>query len=146
MQKKMGYVILISFWKKLNFSWLKESEKSTNIRAGGNVNTIENVTINTTNVVDFCIWIQWFHGKHTSVNDGSNMIGDLSSSDGRSYILLHCCEELELLSREYSNDEGGDSSVATGCQTEIDTEHPDYLIQKGLAESVCITPYALKTA
>ena len=46
------------------------------------------------------------------------------------------CEELELLSRDFSNDEGQESSVATGVQCQIETEHPDTLIQQGLEQSV----------
>ena len=45
--------------------------------------------------------------------------------------LFDCCEELELLSREYSNDEGQDSAVASGALIDIETEHPRYLIQQG---------------
>ena len=39
------------------------------------------------------------------------------------------------MSREFSNDEGGDGCIAAGPQTNIDTEHPDFLMKKGLAQS-----------
>ena len=91
--------------------------------------------------MDFSIANDWFHGRNLPVDtdtedQNSNVTEiDRTALDNRSYILFHCCEELELLSREYSNDEGADSSVAAGPQTEFDTEHPDVLIQKGLAQS-----------
>ena len=113
----------------------KRGEVNNEENNTSNENTVETITVTTSNVVDFCMGMHWFHGEDMPLNVGTNTAGDLSESDGRSYVLYHSCEELELLSREYSNDEGGDSSVATGPQTDIDTEHPDYLIQQGLAHS-----------
>ena len=51
-------------------------------------------------------------------------------------MIFNCCEELELLAREYSNDEGQQSAVATGPTMEVETAHPDYLIKRGLQQSV----------
>ena len=118
----------------------KRKEQSTN-KGEGSTENIDDVTVTTSDIVDFSIAKDWFHGKNlplgTDAEEESSNVTyiDRTASDNRSYILFHCCEELELLSREYSNDEGADSSVAAGPQTEFDTEHPDYLIQKGLAQS-----------
>ena len=91
-------------------------------------------------VVDYCVSTDWFLGKNSSVPEDTEeqsdtTENDISSLNNKDYILYHCCEELELLSREFSNDEGGDGSVAVGPETIIETEHPDYLMEKGLAQS-----------
>ena len=49
--------------------------------------------------------------------------------------LFNCCEELELLGRDFSNDEGQDSAVASGARIECETEHPSYLIQQGMKKA-----------
>ena len=90
--------------------------------------------ISVVDVVNFSIAMKWFYGNNSNSVDSINISDDTSGSN-RDYILFHCCEELELLSRENSNDEGGDNSVATGPQVDTGTEHPDFLIQKGLAQS-----------
>ena len=64
---------------------------------------------------------------------------DISSLDGKDYIFYHCCEELELMSREFNNDEGVDCPIAAGPQTVIDMEHPYYLRERGLAKSALRT-------
>ena len=85
--------------------------------------------------MDFAIKMKWFYG-HSENNAGNPVtIDDIGSSSNRDFIIFHCCEELELLSRDYSNDEGGDSSMAAGPQGDTGTENPDFLIQKGLAKS-----------
>ena len=95
----------------------------------------ENATISIVNIVDFAIKMKWFYG-HSENNAGNPVtIDDIGSSSNRDFIIFHCCEELELLSRDYSNDEGGDSSMAAGPQGDTGTENPDFLIQKGLAKS-----------
>ena len=96
----------------------------------------ENVEITVTNIIDFSIAMKWFDGTESSVNTGNSSVADDTWGDNREYILFHCCEELELLAREYSNDEGGNNSVATGPQVDTGTEHPDYLIQQGLAQTM----------
>ena len=49
--------------------------------------------------------------------------------------LFTCCEELELLSRDSSNDEGQDSAVASGAMLDVQTENPAYLIAQGIRGS-----------
>ena len=71
--------------------------------------------------------MKWFYG-HVEKNVGSPLcIDDIAYSSNSGYIIFCCCEELELLSREYSNDEGGDSSIARGPQVDPGTENPDFL-------------------
>ena len=96
--------------------------------------TSESVSISLVDVVDFSIAMKWFYGNDKD-SDNTLNINDVSRSSNRDYIIFHCCEELELLSREHSNDEGGDNAVAIGPQVDTGTEHPDFLIQKGLAQS-----------
>ena len=83
---------------------------------------IDDVSITTRDIVQFCITEQWLLSDNQPEN----------SND----ILFNCCEELELLAREYSNDEGQQSSVAAGPSTVIETEHPDTLIRTGMQQSV----------
>ena len=95
--------------------------------------------ITVSDIVDYSLTEDWFHGGANSIATGlqeeNNAIDcDISSLNGKDYILYHCCEELELLSREFSNDEGVDGPIAAGPQTIIDTEHPDYLRERGLAK------------
>ena len=101
-----------------------------------NIDT-ENIEITIADIVDYCIAQKWFYGNSTGLqNDASENPDKITENSNRDFILFHCCEELELLSREYSNDEGGDTSCATGPQADAGTENPDFLIQKGLAQSV----------
>ena len=90
-------------------------------------------------IVDYILSMGWFHGNSLFSTMGTEEQGlsssDTSISNGRQLILFQLCEELSLLSRDSGNDEGGDSSVAVGPETNIDTEDPDYLIPKGLEQS-----------
>ena len=109
-------------------------------REGSDGNYTENMQITVKDLVEYSLSMGWFYGDVVSiVNEGleqdfSNR--DIDSADSREYILFHCCQELEVLSRDSSNDEGVDGSVGMGPQTDIDTDHPDYLKQKGLMQSV----------
>ena len=119
----------------------EKGENQTEPRLENEVETqLETVQITVSDIIDYSLSKDWFHGTSlTTTNESSIDQGfsnrDINSCDSRKFIIFHCCEELELLSRDYSNDEGGDGSVAVGPQTDIDIEHPDYLIQKGLAQS-----------
>ena len=100
--------------------------------------------ITVSDIVDYSLREDWFHGGANSITTGLQEENnandcDISSLNGKDYILYHCCEELELLSREFSNDEGVDGPIAAGPQTIIDTEHPDYLRERGLAKSALRT-------
>ena len=67
----------------------------------------ENSSVSIVDLLDFSIKMKWFYG-HVDKNIGSPLgIDDIADSSNRDYIIFHCCEELELLSREYSNDEVG---------------------------------------
>ena len=75
-------------------------------------NDIEIVQITVRDIVDYCLSTDWFHGKKSSVPEtteeqSDTTENDISSLNNKDYILYHCCEELELLSREFNNDEGG---------------------------------------
>ena len=51
-------------------------------------------------------------------------------------LLFKLGEELELISRDYSNDEGQGSSVAAEVGIGLPTEHADVLIREGIRQSV----------
>ena len=76
--------------------------------------------------------MKWFYG-HVDKNVGSPLgIDDIADSSNRDYIIFHCCEELELLSREYSNDEGGDELTVQGPQVDPCNKKPEFLLKKDL--------------
>ena len=59
-------------------------------------------------IVDYSLTEDWFHGGANSITTGLQEENnanecDVSSLNGKDYILYHCCEELEFLSREFSN-------------------------------------------
>ena len=104
---------------------------------------INSVNVTVCNIVQYGIQQKWLQGNTslsqttTDVSTGNNKIFDSTNlPESLKELLFNFCEELELLSRDYSNDEGQESSVATGVRAEIETEHPDILIQQGLQQSV----------
>ena len=103
----------------------------------------DDVTVTLTDIVKYAIAQTWLYGKAAVSNYQSDELHDGTADNTKSNlpdslnsIIYDCAEELELLSREYSNDEGAESSVAAGACVEIETEHPQYLIQKGMQRSV----------
>ena len=64
------------------------------------------------------------------MNNSSNLLDNLKE------LLYSFCEELALNSRDFSNDEGQHSAVATGAIFEGETEHPSVLIREGIQRSV----------
>ena len=97
------------------------------------------------NVVQYSVLQKWLSGITNVIDNNQQPPQDWSSIQNLPLLnippqlkelILNCCEELELVSREYSNDEGPHSAVASGVRMEIETEHPDYLIQQGLQQSI----------
>lgn len=74
-----------------------------------------------------------------SITISADNAGELSSINRIKHntddLLLNLCEELELLSREYSNEVGEGSLVACGSMLDVETEHPDCLIKQGIEQS-----------
>ena len=56
-------------------------------------------------------------------------VGDAAQGDR---LLWMCCEELEILGREYGNDEGGATGVTAGDTAAPESERPDDILQRGL--------------
>ena len=108
-----------------------------------NANTnLENVTVTSETIFDFAVKQKWLLGatlvSGTSTGVAQNDDGTSVTSimpDTVQEALFNCCEELELLSRDYSNDEGQDSAVASGAMLDVPTEHPEYLIAQGMKGS-----------
>ena len=58
------------------------------------------------------------------------------ADDGTRDNRLHqCCEELEILSREYGNDEGGATGVAAGGTAAPESERPEDIRERGLSRT-----------
>ena len=102
---------------------------------------VVNITIK--DIVQYALKQKWIYSANQAkesvtpdaINEG-NIPNNNVDKQNIDVMLLNCCEELELLSREYSNEEGENSSVACGAMLEVETEHPDYIIKKGIDESV----------
>ena len=103
----------------------------------------EDIEITICNVLQYSIKEKLVYGPSAAENE-TNILPNVSSIrfDSNTIpntlkdILFSFCEELELISRERSNDEGQRSSVATGARLEGETEHPDVLIREGIQRSV----------
>ena len=118
-------------------------KQNANAPTTGNGNVdIDNVTVTTQDIIKFATTQKWLLGitalTDSTIHEGQN--DDVTMNITNIHGTLHenlfdCCEELELLSREYSNDEGQDSAVASGALIDIETEHPAYLIQQGAKKS-----------
>ena len=88
-------------------------------------------TITTCNIVQYSINEKWIHGI-SAISNNSTKLFSGNVPDTLKELLFEICEELELISRDSSNDEGQGSSVAAGVRFDGETEHPDVLIQEGL--------------
>ena len=97
------------------------------------------VIVSATDIVQYAIKQKWTSGEKKSTESGHMHEEEIKNAKmdelNIEEMLFNVCEELELLSREYSSEEGEDSSVACGTRIEVETEHPDYIIKKGIEES-----------
>ena len=102
---------------------------------------IDDVTVTTCNILQYSIKEKWYLGV-TSVecNEPCNFnLGvkfysqSLPSSLKETAFSL--CEELELIARDSSNDEG-QQAIAAGAQFLGETEHPDEIINRGMERSI----------
>ena len=126
------------FIHALDLKIIKNDSNKTYVNESQNFLTTD---ITLRNIIQYGILQKWFTGLTSVINEtvpnitttkfnSTNMHSSLAD------LLLECCEELEMLSRDYSNDEGQHSSVAAGVKIVGETEHPDELIEEGVKRSM----------
>ena len=71
----------------------------------------------------------------TTTNSNTEKFTSITLPSQFQELLFTLCEEVELISRDYSNDEGQGSSVAAGERLNVQTEHPDVLLEEGIKQS-----------
>ena len=121
-------------------------ENNPSIQAKNNngcINNINKIQATLCNVVQYAVANKWLSGITTLANNPNNevqgsttLFNKTNFPEALKSLLYNCCEEVVLLARECSNDDGEDAAVATGVPADIETEHPDILINQGLQQSV----------
>ena len=119
-----------------------QKEKENTLPQAAATVDIQNENVTPQTIMEFAVKQKWLLGR-TLISDAvhdENLNQDAIPNAANiphtvQENLFNCCEELELLGRDFSNDEGQDSTVASGARIECETEHPDYLIQQGMKKT-----------
>ena len=106
-------------------------------------NNPDDTTVTICNILQYCIKEKWLSETGTTANRASTKNNSASQKyysgnlpDSWTGTLYDICEELELISRDSSNDEGQSSSVPHGERFSTVTEHPDTIAYEGCRRSV----------
>ena len=120
-------------------STAQQQQNTRNINT--NVET-EDTPISLCNILQYSLKQKWITGVSsidghtpTSCDASTTLLDSTTLPQPLQDVLRSMCEEVELLARQVSNDEGGTSSVATGVPFAPETEHPDILIHRGMENS-----------
>ena len=114
-----------------------ESENATN---SNHQNVHLDDVVTTCNIIQYCATEKWIHVSSMP----NEMPRPLSTTtkyfsgnipENFQELLFNICEELELIARDGSNDEGQASSVAFGARLETVTENPDVIINERIQDT-----------
>ena len=97
---------------------------------GDDESDTDEIEVTMRNVVECAIENGWLLSTTVDENAGETDTNQPSVS-----TLLRCCEELEILGREFGNDEGGATGVAVGAAAGLQTERPEDIRQQGIART-----------
>ena len=90
----------------------------------------EDIDVTMRHVIDCSIANGWLLSS-----DAESVGQPVASALSRDRLLELCCEELEILSRECGNDEGGAGGVAAGATAAPQSERPDTIREQGIART-----------
>ncbi|KAH3842455.1 hypothetical protein DPMN_115950 [Dreissena polymorpha] len=111
-------------------------ESQTNDKLNHDQDPNETIKITLTDVVLYGVQRKWLNPS-TDVSNASqkNIEQVLLPEDELKNLTYLCCEEVELLLRESSNDEGDSGSVAQGGVSNL-SENPEQILKNGMQNTV----------
>ncbi|KAH3813840.1 hypothetical protein DPMN_142310 [Dreissena polymorpha] len=111
-------------------------ESQTNDKLNHDEDPNETIKITLTDVVLYGVQRKWLN-RSTDVSNASqkNIEQVLLPEDELKNLTYLCCEEIELLLRESSNDEGDSGSVAQGGVSNL-SENPEQILKNGMQNTV----------